>query len=213
MTEQAVHRRGYADPRVADVDSQLPALSLVATPRRELLAADCQDDLAPFRELHRIRQEVEEDLTEPTDVADQGDRHRVVDRVDKLELLARGGGSDDVERGLDGVANDEGVRVELDPTASISRKSRTSLMIVRARHPTSGRLESRRSPSRPVSSRLLILMIALSGVWVLLIAARKPFRLVGPVQLSAVPPAHRRKGARSRWLRRPAWGGQSDPPE
>ena len=91
-------------------------LPLVATPRGELLATDSHDDLAPFRELHRVRQEVEEDLTEPTDVADKGHRHRVVDRVDELQLLARGGGSDDVERRFDRVTHDEGIRVELDPT-------------------------------------------------------------------------------------------------
>ena len=115
--EQAVHRRGRdADPGVADVDPELPALPLVATPGGELLTTDGHDDLASFGELHRVRQEVEQDLTQPADVAEEGDRQLLVDRVDELEALACGGGSHDVERGLDRVAEDEGVRVELDAT-------------------------------------------------------------------------------------------------
>ena len=60
---------------------------------RPATAADSQHDLAVLGELDRVGQQVEQDLAQPADVADDRPRQVVVDLVGELEALGRGRGA------------------------------------------------------------------------------------------------------------------------
>ncbi|MCX5743251.1 MAG: hypothetical protein NT062_12225, partial [Proteobacteria bacterium] len=97
--------RGDADASVAHADPQGDELA-VGDP------VDGDEDVAPLGELHRVRQQVEQHLPDAPEVAADPERGRRIDEVRELEPLRRRGRRDQVERGLDALAQVE--RMELD---------------------------------------------------------------------------------------------------
>jgi hypothetical protein len=77
--------------------------------------ADRQHDLAGVGELDRVRQEVEQDLAQARHVADDRGRNVAVEVVDEVQALLHGARGDEVERGLDALAQVERLRLELHP--------------------------------------------------------------------------------------------------
>ena len=96
--------------RTSTVSAQRPAAAVAGQP----MPADVELDLAVLGELDRVGQQVEDDLAEPALVADDRPRQALVDRVDELEVLGRGGRCEHVEGALDARASANGLVVELD---------------------------------------------------------------------------------------------------
>ena len=72
------------------------------------LGPDAQDDLALFRELHRVAEEVDDDLAKPGRVAQDLPGDAVGDLVEQVEPLGRELGREEVERPLDAFPQAEG---------------------------------------------------------------------------------------------------------
>ena len=80
---------------------------------RRPVGAHAHHDLAAIGELHRVADEVQEDLPEPRVVADDRRRHVRRDLAGHVEALLRGGGAQQHERPLDALAEVEGARVDV----------------------------------------------------------------------------------------------------
>jgi hypothetical protein len=100
---------GNANPGVDDVDAQLHG------PLVHSVGEGPQGDLtAVGGELDRVPRQVDEHLPQPGGIAPQTNRGRVVDHIGQVQTLGRGGGSDDIERSLDAIAQIERGDVEFD---------------------------------------------------------------------------------------------------
>jgi hypothetical protein len=77
--------------------------------------ADRQHDLAGVGELDRVRQEIEQDLAQARHVADDRGRNVAFEVVDEVQAFLDGARRDEVERGLDALAQVERLRLELHP--------------------------------------------------------------------------------------------------
>ena len=78
------------------------------------LAVHGDDDLALLGELHRVGQQVEQDLAQSAQVADDRGRQIVLQLVGELDALGGGRGHDHVERALDALGEAEGLVDEVD---------------------------------------------------------------------------------------------------
>ncbi len=113
--EEAVHcRRRDPDARVANINPDLPRGRRAARRSAHLGPSDGDEHLAALGELHRVGEKVQHDLTQPARVAHEDLWKILVDAVDELQALCRGGGGQDVQGGLDGLAQDERPSLELD---------------------------------------------------------------------------------------------------
>ncbi len=74
-----------------------------------------EHDLAALGELHRVGEQVEDDLAQPRDVADDGRRNVAFEHVGGVEVLLDGAGRDEVERRLDALAQIERLRLDVHP--------------------------------------------------------------------------------------------------
>ena len=83
--------------------------------RVEPLGAHRDHDLAAFGELHRVVQQVDEDLPQPGDVADERPRRVRVQVVRDVEALLQRAGGHELERRLDALAEVERGAVQVEP--------------------------------------------------------------------------------------------------
>ena len=110
--EQAVEPvRRDADAGVADREGQLVKGSRVL----DTVRAHREHDLAPLGELHRVREQVQEDLAQARHVADDGGGSAVAEQIGQVEALLGGPGRHEVERPLDALAQIERLRLQLEP--------------------------------------------------------------------------------------------------
>jgi hypothetical protein len=107
--EEPVHAAPRdSDSRVAD--GQVEAIRA----RARRLGVDLHHHLAPLRELHGVREEVQQHLPQARGVAHDPLRDAVAEETPELDLLLRGPRRDDVERSLDALAEMERRPLELE---------------------------------------------------------------------------------------------------
>jgi hypothetical protein len=113
-----------AQPVLGDPDAGVPDREMepVLTPNipvvgLELFRVHQQHYLALFRELHRVVQQVDQDLTETVGVALDCGRHLAAEDVCDLQTFARGGPRDQLEGGLHALAEVERPAFQLQPAS------------------------------------------------------------------------------------------------
>ena len=93
--------------RTANVSSTLPSACALRRHR--------EHDLARLGELHRVAEQVQEDLAQPRHVADDRRRDVALEQVGGVEMLLDGARGDEVERRLDAFAQVERLRLDVHP--------------------------------------------------------------------------------------------------
>jgi hypothetical protein len=77
-------------------------------------AADRDDDFPLCGELDRVANEIDQNLPQARDVAEDHGRHARIDEHGQIEILLVGAGSEELHRFIDALAEVEGMRLEPD---------------------------------------------------------------------------------------------------
>jgi hypothetical protein len=109
LKEPAHSFGGEADAGIAHGERQLDAAPFAR------LRGDGQHDLALVGELHRIGEQIQDDLAQPCHVADDRRRNVAFEHVRGVEMLLDGARADEVERRLDALAQVERLRLDVHP--------------------------------------------------------------------------------------------------
>jgi hypothetical protein len=106
--EQPTHALArQADPGIAHREMQLHLVALRGRGR------DGEHDLALLGELHRVGQQIEQDLAQPRYVRADRDRHLALEQIRRVELLLGRAPPDQIERGLHAFAQVERLRLDV----------------------------------------------------------------------------------------------------
>jgi hypothetical protein len=103
------------DARVSDGEMDLVAAGAFARSVADPPRIDPQHDFPVLGELHGVVQEVQEDLSQPGEVADDGRGRLWVDDVCEVERLVRRGVRHELEGGLDAFSQAEGLMLQVEP--------------------------------------------------------------------------------------------------
>src|SRR5204862_8138060 len=111
--EEASHAvRRNADPGVLDGELQLE--SAIPIPGRDRACAHREIDSSFRGELHRVAEEIDEDLAEAGDVARHGGRDVLINDDRELEALLHGRALDEIDGRFDPLAEVERLPLELE---------------------------------------------------------------------------------------------------
>ena len=112
--EEPLHAVGAdADAGVADLDLEPPTVGTAPCPPQGR-AGERQLGFAALGELHRVGEEVDEDLAQPALVADDRARQRCIRRIQELDPLCRRRGGEHVDGAFDAGGKGERLVLQLD---------------------------------------------------------------------------------------------------